>query len=91
MLLLRVKSPYFKIRYDQIKKRRGHKKAIIAIAHKLLVCIYHLLDKNEPFNEELYNIESKPKPTYAPQITEEMAIQYLETLGYQIPDKLTQV
>ncbi|WP_245917439.1 transposase [Bacillus canaveralius] len=79
--------PYFKIRYDQIKKRRGHKKAIIAIAHKLLICIYHMLDKNEPFNDELYNTDSKPTPTYAPQITEEMAIRYLENLGYQIPDK----
>lgn len=85
------KCPYFKTRYDQIKKRRGHKKAIIAIAHKLLVCIYHMLDKNEPFNEELYNTETKSKPTYAPQITEEMALRYLETLGYQIPDKLTHV
>jgi transposase len=80
------KCPYFKNRYDQIKKRRGHKKAIIAIAHKLLLCIYHMLDKNEPFNYELYSIDSKPKPTYAHQITEEMAIRYLETLGYQIPD-----
>jgi transposase len=80
------KCPYFKIRYDQIKKRRGHKKAIIAIAHKLLNCIYHMLDKNEPFNYDLYNIDSKPKQTYAPQITEDMAIRYLETLGYQIPD-----
>jgi transposase len=79
--------PYFKFRYEQIKKRRGHKKAIIAIAHKLLICIYHMLDKNEPFNDELYNMDSKPKPTYAPQITEDMAIRYLETLGYQIPDK----
>ncbi|MBW8347956.1 IS110 family transposase [Bacillus sp. IITD106] len=83
--------PYFKVRFDQIKKRRGHKKAIIAIAHKLIVCIYHMLDKNEPFNEELYNIDSKPKLTYAPQITEEMAIRYLETLGYQIPDMRKQV
>jgi transposase len=82
--------PYFKIRYHQIKKRRGHKKAIIAIAHKLLICIYHMLDKNEPFNEKLYQIdlESKPKKkTYASEITEDMAIRYLETLGYQIPDK----
>lgn len=85
------KCPYFKNRYDQIKKRRGHKKAIIAIAHKLLVCIYHMLDKNEPFNKELYNVESRSKPTYAPQITEEMALRYLETLGYQIPNKLTHV
>ncbi|HEY0828991.1 MAG TPA: IS110 family transposase [Bacilli bacterium] len=80
------KCSYFKIRYDQIKKRRGHKKAIIAIAHKLLTCIYHMLDKNEPYNSDLYHMDSKPKLTYAPQITEEMAIRYLETLGYQIPD-----
>lgn len=78
--------PYFKTRYDHIKKRRGHKKAIIAIAHKLLTCIYHMLDKNEPFNHELYTIDSKPKPNYAPHITEDMAIRYLETLGYQIPE-----
>jgi len=80
------KCPYFKNQYDQIKKRRGHKKAIIAIAHTLLNCIYHMLDKNEPFNYELYKIDSKPKQTYASQITEEMAIRFLQTLGYQIPD-----
>ncbi|WP_040982247.1 IS110 family transposase, partial [Oceanobacillus jeddahense] len=79
--------PYFKTRYHQIKKRRGHKKAIIAIAHKLLICIYHMLDKNEPFNEELYQIDSQPKQTYSPKITEDMAIRYLETLGYQVTDK----
>ena len=76
----------FKIRYDQIRKRRGHKKAIIAIAHTLLNCIYHMLDKDETFNYALYTIDSKPKQTYASQITEEMAIRYLQTLGYQIPD-----
>ena len=80
------KYTYFKVRYDQIKKRRGHKKAIIAIAHKLLNCIYHMLNKNERFNYDLYKIDSKPKQTYAPQITEEMAVRYLQTLGYQIPD-----
>jgi transposase len=80
------KCTHFKIRYDQIKKRRGHKKAIIAIAHMLLNCIYHMLDKNETFNYDLFKIDSKPKQTYASQITEEMAIRYLQTLGYQIPD-----
>ena len=80
------KCTYFKIRYDQIRKRRGHKKAIIAIAHTLLNCIYHMLDKDETFNYALYTIDFKPKQTYASQITEEMAIRYLQTLGYQIPD-----
>lgn len=55
----------------------------------LIICIYQMLDKNEPFNDELYKIDIHPKPKrpYAPQITEDMAIRYLETFGYQIPDK----
>jgi len=80
------KCNYFKVHYDQIKRRRGHKKAIIAIAHKLLNCIYNMLDKCEPFNYSLYKIDSKPKQDYTPKINEEMAIRYLQTLGYQIPD-----
>jgi transposase len=80
------KCSYFKIRYDQIKKRRGHKKAIIAVAHMLLNCIYHMLVKKEPFNYDLYKINSKPQVNYVPHITEEMAVRYLQTLGYPIPD-----
>ncbi|MEC9490500.1 MAG: IS110 family transposase [Halanaerobiales bacterium] len=80
---------YFKIRYQQIKKRRGHKKAIIAVAHMLLNCIYYMLERNEPFNYDLYKLDSRPKSRYTPQLTEEMAIRYLQTLGYQIPDTVS--
>ena len=68
--------PYFKNCYYQIKKRRGHKKAIIA-----------MLDKNQPFNAGLYKMDTKPKPvnSYAPQITEDMAIRYLENFGLPNP------
>lgn len=45
-----------------------------------------MLDKCETFNYDLYKIDPKPKHTYASQITEEMAIRHLQTLGYQIPD-----
>ncbi len=41
-------------RYLNLKKRRGHKKAIIAIARMLLTAIYNILKKNEPYNSELY-------------------------------------
>lgn len=46
--------PYFKYRYESIKKRRGHKRAIIAIARMLLVCVYNMLSKNECFNTSIY-------------------------------------
>lgn len=47
------KHPEIKGRYLSIKKRRGHKRAIIAIARMLLTAIYHILKKEEPYNAEL--------------------------------------
>lgn len=44
------KQPYFAIKYGRIKKRRGHKKAIIAIARMMMVCIYHMISEKQPFN-----------------------------------------
>lgn len=53
---IRKKSnPEIRSRYLSIKKRRGHKKAIIAIARMLLTAIYNILKKNEPYNSELYS------------------------------------
>lgn len=43
------KQPYFAIKYDRIKKRRGHKKAIIAIARMMMICIYHMVSEKKPF------------------------------------------
>ena len=47
---IRSKSnPEIRRRYENLKKRRGHKKAIIAIARMLLTAIYNILKKNEPY------------------------------------------
>lgn len=47
------KHPEIRNRYLSLKKRRRHKKAIIAIARMLLTAIYNILKKNEPYNPEL--------------------------------------
>ena len=58
---IRKKSnPEIRNRYLSIKKRRGHKKAIIAIARMLLTSIYNILKKNEPYNAEFYRQADKP-------------------------------
>lgn len=44
------KEPYFYYKYQTLKKRRGHKKAIIAIARKMLVAIYHMIRDNADFH-----------------------------------------
>jgi transposase len=48
------KHPEIRNRYLRLKKRRGHKIAIIAIARMLLTAIYHILKNNVPYNTELY-------------------------------------
>ncbi|MET3210172.1 UNVERIFIED_CONTAM: transposase [Paenibacillus sp. PvR008] len=48
------KYPEIRNRYLQLKRRRGHKRAIIAIARMLLTAIYHILKNKEPYHTELY-------------------------------------
>lgn len=77
------KEPYFKIKYNNIKKRRGHKKAIIAIARMLLVCIYHMTKTGENFNPSDYDSFKNPKPVKN-KMTPEKALAYLESIGVDI-------
>lgn len=76
------KHPEIRNRFLRIKKRRGHKKAIIAIARMLLTAIYNMLKKKEPYNAELYK-----KSDFLPverEITIEQAILIAQNHGYRI-------
>lgn len=44
------KQPYFRLKYERIMKRRGKKRAIIAIARMILTAIYAMLSSGEVFN-----------------------------------------
>jgi transposase len=50
--------PYYKIKYERILKRRGKKRAIIAIARMILTAIYHMFVTGEVWNpSDLYKID----------------------------------
>ena len=52
------KSPYYKNKYERICKRRGKKRAIIAIARMLLTAIFNMLVTGELWNpSDLYKID----------------------------------
>jgi transposase len=77
------KQPYFAIKYQRIKKRRGHKKAIIAIARMMMVCIYHMVVGKQPFNPNDY--EDLMNPHYhEPKVVlnDTNVFIYLESQGY---------
>jgi len=72
--------PEFRTRYYTIKKRRGHKKAIIAVCRMMLTAIYAMLKKAEPYDSSHYRTFDTP-PVNRP-ITPIQAIQLARRLGY---------
>lgn len=79
--------PYFYHRYQAIKKRRGHKRAIIAVARMLLTCVYYMLLKNEAFDVSLYQdylLKSSSRTTHSISANIEYAIQLLQSQGFNI-------
>ena len=76
------KHPEIVNRYNALRKRRGHKKAVIAIARILLTAIYNILKKREPYNPELYrNSDTTPEHR---NVTIEEAVFILQRQGYII-------
>ena len=77
------KEPYFSIKYNRIRKRRGHKKAIIAIARMMMVCIYHIVSEKKPFSPSDYEELMNPKPFQNKVVlNDESVFAYLESQGY---------
>ena len=76
----RTKRSYLGVRYQQLKSRRGHKRAIVALAHELLIIVYYLLTRRRDY-EDLGTryIEERDR-----QQAERRATRQLQRLGYQV-------
>ncbi len=78
------KHPEIKSRYLALKKRRGHKKAIIAICRMLLTAIYAILKKSEAYNPNLYRkVVSIPDNRI---LTIDQAVAFAQRHGFLIAD-----
>ena len=47
----RTKDTYLHSQYMRVKRRRGHRKAIVAVAHSILVAAYYILKDQCPYEE----------------------------------------
>ena len=47
----RSRNTYLRAQYEQVKRRRGHKKAIVAVAHSILIAAYHILKDDVPYHD----------------------------------------
>lgn len=85
--LRKGENPVFRARYERIKRRRGHKRALIAVARMMLTAIYHMLLKNEPFDSSRCQIDNRPTKTESARsadVSVEQAIALLTANGFQV-------
>jgi transposase len=76
----RSKNSYLWAQSHQIAARRGNKRAVVAVAHSILVISSHLLTTGEPYQEKGANSFSELDRQHA----ERRATKQLERLGYQV-------
>ena len=76
----RKKHSYLPVKYRRIRSRAGHKKALLALAHHLLIVAYHILrdgteyvEKGENYRDQI----NKPKAV-------ERLVRRLQHLGYYV-------
>ena len=47
----RTKGTYFSAQFKRLASRRGRKRALIAVAHSILIVIYHVMKNRVPYHE----------------------------------------
>ena len=83
-LLRSKKHPEITDRYQRIKSRRGHKKAIIAICRMLLTAIWHILSDSRPYTADGF---LKSQPVIKPKVlTKSQALHLMRLRGYLIKE-----
>jgi transposase len=76
----RTKHTYLSAQYHRLAGRRGHKRAIVAVAHSMVVIAYHLMQRKEPYRELGGDYFDKQRP----DATAKRLVQRLERLGYAV-------
>jgi len=77
----KVKSSYFHAQFQRISAHRGKKRAYVAVAHSMLIAIYHILRDGVEFKElgaEYYNQFNRERKI-------NVYLKKLKALGWENP------
>lgn len=83
---IRTKNTALRDFFDRIFSRSGYKKAIVALARKILKLVWHLLTNDEMYQEKntLPKSSRLPNPREIGSISASAALELLVKAGYQI-------
>jgi transposase len=75
-----TKNTYLSAQYRRLAARRGRKKAIVAVAHSILIIAYHLIHKQQTYHDLGSNYFDRRNA----EATTKRLVRRLEQLGYTI-------
>jgi len=76
----RSKKTYLGAQYRRIAARRGAKRAAVAVAHSILVIVYHILTRHEPYHDlGVTYFDERDR-----QAVERRLVKRLQGLGYEV-------
>jgi transposase len=76
----KTKDTYLAAQYRRIAARRGKKRALVALGHTILVIVYHILTRREPYRDlgaTYFDLRDQ-------QRVEHRLVHRLERLGYVV-------
>jgi transposase len=76
----RTKGTYLSSLFHRLAGRRGKKRAILAVAHSILVSAYHMLVGKEPYNDLGHDYLDQLRP----EATAKRLVHRLEGLGFAV-------
>jgi len=76
----RTKDTYLSAQYQQLVRRRGKKRAIVAVAHSIIISAYHMLSRHEVYRDLGHNyFDERKKAAVVTHLT-----RRLRKLGYSV-------
>jgi transposase len=77
---MRTKDTYLRAQGQRLTRRRGKKRAVVAVAHRLLITPYHLLHRREPYQDlGSTSFDERERGAIARQ-----SVRRLERFGFQV-------
>ena len=76
----KTKDTYLAAQYRRIAARRGKKRALVALGHTVLVIVYHILTRRQPYHE----LGVAYFDQLDQQRVEQRLVRRLERLGYTV-------
>lgn len=77
---VKAKGTFYRARFTQLCKRRGYQRAIVAIAHAMLIAIYHMIRDDQPYRE----LGAKTFTKRSTGAHKKSLVKQLESLGYAV-------